>query len=99
MRDFLQLASGDLDLTSGDIAMTEATRQHQRDIILTRPGSMKHAPGRGVGAEDYFNDESPEDFIRKTRQEMVRDGMKITAIEGPITNLTITGYYASDYNR
>lgn len=99
MKDFLQLPDGDIDLSSGDIEMTNASLQHQRDIILTRSGAMKHAPINGVGAEDYLNDDSPEDLLRKTRQELIKDGMKVEKLninaEG---KLTINAYYETDYN-
>lgn len=80
MRDFIQDIDGDLNLDNGDIIMGEATLQHQRDCILTRAGSMKHAPARGVGVEDYFNDENQEDLLRKIRQELTKDGMKINQL-------------------
>lgn len=98
MRDFIQTATGDIDLSHGDIIMGEATQQHQRDIILTRPGSMKHAPGRGVGVEDYFNDDTAEDMLRKIRQEMTRDGIRVKAIKEESGNITIDGYYEADRN-
>lgn len=99
MRDFLHTADGDLELSSGDIVMAEASKQHQRDIILTRPGALKHAPARGVGVEDYFNDESPEDMLRKVRQEMIKDGMRVQSINEENGNIKIEGYYEADYDR
>lgn len=98
MRDFLQKEDGDLDLTTGDIVMGEATRQHQRDIILTRAGEMKHAPGRGVGIEDYFNDDTAEDMLRKVRQEMVKDGMRVSEIREAAGEIQVKAYYEADYN-
>lgn len=98
MRDFLQLENGDLDLSKGDISMTDATRQHQRDIILTAPGILKHAPDRGVGIESYFNDDSAEDLFRKTRQEMIKDGMKVVSITGNTANINIKAYYEADFD-
>jgi hypothetical protein len=97
MRDFLQLENGDLDLSGGDITMTDATRQHQRDIILTRPGALKHVPARGVGVEDYFNDESPEDMLRKTRQELLKDGQTVRSIKMSNGNIEINAYYEADF--
>jgi hypothetical protein len=98
MQDFKQLTDGDLDLTSGDIQMMDATQQHQRDIIMTRPGALKHAPARGVGIEDYYNDESPEDLLRKTRQEMIKDGIKVQSIKESNGQIAVYGYYEADYN-
>ena len=65
MRDFKQTADGDIDLSTGDIVMSESTLQHQRDTLRTRAGELKDSPTVGVGIEDYFNDENPEDhFLR-----------------------------------
>lgn len=98
MRDFLQQPDGDLDLSGGDIVMADATLQHQRDIILTRPGEMKHAPARGVGVEDYFNDDEKDSLLRKTRQELIIDGVKVKSISMVGDNIKIEGYYEADYN-
>lgn len=81
MLDILQKADGDIDLTASVIRLTDATLQHQRDIVLTQPGSMKHAPMRGVGIEDYMNDESPELLLRRIRQQLTIDGMKVRQIK------------------
>lgn len=99
MRDFLHQTDGDLDLTSGDIIITDATLQHQRDIILTAPGELKHAPARGVGVEDYFNDDSKESMLRKIRQEIVRDGAHINRLQVSTTGqIQIDSYYEADFN-
>lgn len=99
MKDFLQKIDGDLDFGSGDIAFTDATLQHERDIILTRPGALKHAPTSGVGVEDYFNDDSPEDLLRKTRQELLKDGVNVKKISiDDYGKINILGYYEADYN-
>lgn len=99
MKDFKQIENGDLDLSGGDIAYIEASQQHQRDIILTRKGELKHAPDRGVGAADYFNDDDKEDLLRSTRQQMIRDGIKVLSIEENNGRIEINGYYESDYNQ
>lgn len=100
MRDFLQDTDGDIDLTNGDIVMGEATLQHQRDIVLTSPGALKHAPARGVGVEDYFNDDSKESLLRKIRQEVIKDGVKISslAVNAATGRIEINGYYEADFN-
>jgi hypothetical protein len=98
VRDFLQNTDGDLDLNGNDIVMVDAALQHERDIILTRPGALKHAPARGVGIEDYFNDDSDEDLLRKTRQEMIKDGIKVLSIKKTNGEIEAIGYYEADYN-
>lgn len=99
MRDFKQTESGDLDLSGGDINMIEPTLQHQRDAILTTPGAIKATPLAGVGAETYFNDENPEDLLRKIRQELIKDGMKVKKISMSDTQqIEIQAYYETDHN-
>lgn len=100
MKDFKQLESGDLDLSGGDLTYTEASQQHMRDIILTLPGEMKHAPDRGVGVVDYFNDENPEDLLRQMRQQLLRDGVKVKGIaQDDNGQIEIDGYYEADFKR
>lgn len=98
MRDFLQDTNGDLDVSTGDIVMCDASLQHQRDVLLTRPGALKHVPARGVGIEDYFNDDSAEDLLRKTRQELIKDGVKVLSISNNSGKIEVIGYYEADYN-
>jgi|WetSurMetagenome_2_1015567.scaffolds.fasta_scaffold01806_18 hypothetical protein len=98
MRDFLQNTEGDIDLSNSDIVMADATLQHERDILLTRPGALKHSPSRGVGIEDYYNDDSAEDLLRKTRQEMIKDGIKVLSIKKSNDKIEMEGYYEADYN-
>jgi hypothetical protein len=94
MTDLQQTATGDVDTTGGDIQLANATLQHQADCIQTYPGSLKHAPGVGVGIEDHMNDESPEAMLRKIRQELTRDGMKIQRIRTtPSGTIEISGAY------
>lgn len=90
---------GDIDLSTGDIVMGEATLQHQRDMILTAKGEMKHAPDRGVGVETYFNDEQPEDMLREIRQQLIKDGMKVKSIGMEGQNVKLDGYYEADFSK
>jgi hypothetical protein len=103
MRDFRQITDtdlevGDIDLSTGDINIIDATLQHQRDLILTAQGEMKHAPDRGVGIEDFFNDEEPEDMLRKIRQQLIKDGMKVKSIGMEGQQVKLNGYYEADYS-
>lgn len=98
MRDFKQKIDGDIDLSSGDIVWGESTRQHQRDIILTHPGELKHALDSGVGVDDFINDDNPDELLRKTRQEFIKDGQKVTKISFNNGTINTEAYYASDYS-
>ena len=80
MRDFKQLADGDIDLSGDDFVFVESTQQNLKDIVAARKGEMKHAPDRGVGIEDFLNDESPEDLLREIRRQINKDGARIVRL-------------------
>ena len=93
MKDFKHTLDGDIDLSGNDFLKTEPTKQHQRDIILTRAGALKYAPLKGVGIEDFFNDDNPEEMMRKVRQEFIKDGQKVRKISFENGNLEILANY------
>lgn len=74
--DMLQDEEGDILLKDGDVVWGESTTQHQRDILLVRPGDFKVSP-RGVGLGDYIDDEDPEEMLRNARKQFVKDGMTV----------------------
>lgn len=80
MKDIKQDDSGDLDFSTGDLAMTESTVQHQRDILLTRKGLLKRSLITGVGVEDFLLDDSPSNLIQETKVQYIKDGMTVDGI-------------------
>lgn len=72
--------AGDVDVSINDIQYTESTLQHQRDLIIAQQGYYKESPVVGVGAINYLNDESPDNFLRTVRKEFTRDGMKVKKV-------------------
>ncbi len=98
MNDFKQQADGDIDISTNDLLVVNATLQHSQDLILTRQGSLKLAPATGVGIEDYFNDDSKEAMLRKIRQQHQRDGFVVREMRINNDNIDIIGYYETDFN-
>lgn len=81
MLDYKQTEDGDLDFSSGDLEITESTYQHQRDLLLSQKGHIRDYPSHGVGAVNFLSDHDPESFLRATRREFGRDGMKVKSLK------------------
>ena len=77
MIDIKYTEAGDIDLSTGDLVLTEPTGQHQRDILLAAQGDFKEIPELGVDSVSYLNDSDPDDYLRAVRQQMELDGMKV----------------------
>jgi hypothetical protein len=96
MIDIKSDETGDIDVLIGDIQYTESTEQHQRDILLAHKGHYKEVPAVGVGAINFLNDESPDDFLRIVRKEFTKDGMKVKKIAITVGgDLNINAAYTS----
>lgn len=81
MIDFRQDTNGDIDLTNGDIHYVESTVAHQRDLLFTAMGELKHAPTAGAGIHDFINDETPEAMLRTVRRKYIQDGMTVNSVK------------------
>jgi hypothetical protein len=81
MIDFRQNIYGDLDLSGGDIHYVESTVAHQRDLLLTGMGELKHSPTTGAGIHDFINDETPEAMLRMVRRKFIQDGMTVNSVK------------------
>lgn len=95
MKDYRQQEDGDLDLTTGDLIVTESTYQHQRDLLLSDKGHIRQKPEAGVGAVNYLMDNDPEALLRATRKEFTADGMKVSkvAFSGYSNDLNVEAGY------
>lgn len=80
MLDYKQTDKGDLDLSTGDLVVTESTYQHQRDLLLSDKGHIRDKAEAGVGAVNYLLGNEPEAFLRATRKEFAADGMKVRKV-------------------
>ncbi|MDN3671514.1 hypothetical protein QWY99_22185 [Flavobacterium branchiarum] len=81
MTDFLLDDDFDLLVTDGDLVVGESTAQHQKMLILIEKGELKDVPMRGVGAQRYLEDDSPENLAREIRLEFSFDGMTVNKIQ------------------
>jgi len=94
MKDFRQKYDGDIDLTGGDLHYVESTVAHQRDLILTGMGELKHSPTTGVGIIDFLNDEAPEAMLRTVRRKFIQDGMTVNSVkQNAARELEVDAYY------
>jgi len=93
MIDIKQREDGDIDLSTGDLQLTEPTGQHQRDMLIATQGSYKEAPIVGVGAINYLNDNERAGFLRAVNRELARDGMNVRSISMPGRELIIDAEY------
>jgi hypothetical protein len=94
MKDIRQTYDGDIDLSGGDLHYVESTVAHQRDLILTGMGEMKHSPTSGVGIVDFINDEAPEAMLRTVRRKFIQDGMTVNSVKKNSSGqLEVDAYY------
>jgi len=70
----------DNGLITQGMVVGNITFQNQNLIIAFDKGELREAPEKGVGAENYIDDESPDDFIKAVRIELANEGMKVKAI-------------------
>lgn len=98
MNDYLQLSDGDLDLSNGDLQITESTEQHQRDLLISDKGHIREKPEAGIGAINFMIDNNAEELFRATRKEFTADGMKVKKLRlDPSTNnLEVQASYEKD---
>lgn len=100
MIDILLTEDNDIDLTGGDIALTEPTGQHKRDILLASQGDYKEAPLMGVGLIEHLNAESDGSPLREVAEAMRRDGITIKKVAfDPDGQLIIDGEYEDNNHR
>ena len=94
MQDFRQDTNGDIDLTGGDIHLVESTVAHQRDLLFTGMGELKHSPTAGAGVHDFINDETPEAMLRMVRRKFIQDGQTVKSVKIDTNGqLVIDAYY------
>lgn len=73
----LDTTNGDLLFTNGDLTYGESTRQHQRDILLAKPGDYLHAPDSTVGINKYAKEDDPDEMLADILVKFRKDGMNV----------------------
>lgn len=82
MNDFLRDSDGTLQIQSGDLVVGDATRQHQKDIILAHKGWNHFQPTMGVGLQSYLLDtDGVVTLTQAIRYELERDGQVVEKVE------------------
>ncbi|MDB0601082.1 oxidase [Tenacibaculum maritimum] len=81
MDDFKLGKDGDLTIINGDFAISDATLQHQRHILIAQKGEYKEHPEIGVGIANALNDENPRQLLTQIRRNFEYDGMQVSALE------------------
>lgn len=80
MFDYKHTENGDIDLSGGDLTLTEPTGQHKRDILIAAQGHYRETPEIGVDAAKFLLDDEPDDFLRTVRKHCVKDGMTVSDV-------------------
>lgn len=84
---------GDVLCTGGDFAVSDATLQHQKDLLDAGKGEYKESPTVGVGIYEYLNSEDPSDLIREIKDQFLKDGMDVNYIKATPEELNINAQY------
>jgi hypothetical protein len=70
--------NGELRISNGDFVCDDSARQHQKDLILSHPGSFTQAPQVGVGIyRMLLDDSSPVEVRSKISEQVELDGQSI----------------------
>jgi len=98
MTDVLLDSNGDILFINGDLQYGRSNQQHQRDILLARPGDFKTALPIGVGINDFLKDDDPNDMLSAIKQHFNKDGMTLQQLSYDTTNkqLIINATYDAD---
>lgn len=89
----IDYSTGHLQIHNGDFVVGEATKQHQRKLLITQKGEYKQHPLVGVGIANYLDDENPDDLLRETRKQFVQDGMAVNKLEVTATGVGVDAEY------
>ena len=79
-----------------DVGFGESTKQHERDILLSRKGDVRFSPSAGVGIVEYLMDENANELLNEVRRQSGKDGLKIRILKWPTFpngQINYDGYY------
>ena len=89
----IDYSTGHMQMRDGDFVMGEATKQHQRKLMMTQKGEYKQNPLTGVGVANYLDDENPDDLMRETRKQFVQDGMTVNKLLMTTKGISVDANY------
>lgn len=76
------LDEGGAIIYNGDFLTGDASKQHQKHLLLTTKGAAKNHPRAGVGLLNYLNDETKPHVIESNiAADFERDGMRVNRIK------------------
>jgi len=81
MTDLLINSSGDFVIEGHDLVIGFSDLQHQEHILIAQKGSLKDAPDRGAGIENFLNDGELDDMLNMIKVEFEKDGMTVSRLE------------------
>jgi|SRR5690554_6909599 len=73
--------NGNLQFTSGDVMLVDATHYHTRDILQSEPGEYKETPLIGVGIQSFTHEENVQELKSTIRRELQRDGQRVDTVK------------------
>jgi hypothetical protein len=92
----IQLNSdGELAIVNGHLSVGNTLYQNQYIILKAHKGELKENPMMGAGIDDMANDDDVLGWKRTIREELARDGMKVSELTISGDELNIKADYDS----
>lgn len=91
--DILLDSNIDIMFADGDFVIGDSTMQNQYLILATHKGEWKENLYVGAGLEDMIGDDDVTYWKHRIREELKRDGMKVTGIEIKGSQININAEY------
>jgi len=84
------------DTIRHDLVVGDVTLQNQALILVSQKGEWKERPMVGCGIEDITNDEDADSWKREIREQLIREGMKVSGIKINEENIEIDADYENN---
>lgn len=79
MKDIAVKENGDIYL-GDDIELKDTTDYHKKNVLLIKPGDLKHAPEIGVHIRNYINTNQKETLLRAIRRNFLKIGLNVVSL-------------------
>jgi len=73
--------NGDMNIENGSLQIGDTLHQNQYLILKAQKGELKELPLWGVGIDGLANDNDLVAWKKLIREELQRDGMKVSQLE------------------